>query len=145
VGIRRKFKSGIENLRWTFDAAKSRSLSHNAPFGGWEFTGMVVATIVGGKIAPLRDAVGWIERFPASELAGYFRRCLQHRLNYSATISFSITTFKCAVTSLCSFTGTVNSPRVFSGSWSWICFRSRLIPFFTMASAMSPEVTEPNS
>lgn len=35
---------------------------------------------------------------------------------YSATTSFSITTFKCAVTSLCSFTGTVNSPRVFSGS-----------------------------
>ena len=64
---------------------------------------------------------------------------------YSATASFSITTFKCAVTSLCSFTGTVNSPRVFSGSWSWICFRSRLIPFFTMASAMSPEVTDPNS
>ena len=25
--------------------------------------------------------------------------------NYSATASFSITTFKCAVTSLCSFTG----------------------------------------
>jgi hypothetical protein len=35
---------------------------------------------------------------------------------YSATASFSITTFKCAVTSLCSFTGTVNSPKVFSGS-----------------------------
>lgn len=35
---------------------------------------------------------------------------------YSATASFSITTFKCAVTSLCNFTDTVNSPKVFSGS-----------------------------
>jgi dihydroorotase len=37
--------------RWTFEAAKSRSLSHNTPFDGWQFTGKVVATIVGGKIA----------------------------------------------------------------------------------------------
>jgi dihydroorotase len=36
--------------RWTFDAPKSRSLSHNTPFDGWQFTGKVVATIVGGKI-----------------------------------------------------------------------------------------------
>ena len=36
-------------------------------------------------------------------------------VDYSAA-SFSITTFKCAVTSLCSFTGTVNSPSVLSGS-----------------------------
>src|SRR6266852_2938287 len=36
--------------RWTFDAAKSRSLSHNTPFDGWQFTGKAVATIVGGKI-----------------------------------------------------------------------------------------------
>ncbi len=35
--------------RWTFEAAKSRSLSHNTPFDGWQFTGKVVATIVGGK------------------------------------------------------------------------------------------------
>jgi len=35
--------------RWTFDAAKSRSLSHNTPFDGWQFTGKVVATIVAGK------------------------------------------------------------------------------------------------
>jgi dihydroorotase len=34
---------------WTFDAAKSRSLSRNTPFDGWQFTGKVVATIVGGK------------------------------------------------------------------------------------------------
>jgi dihydroorotase len=36
--------------RWTFEASKSRSLSSNSPFDGWQFTGKVVATIVGGKI-----------------------------------------------------------------------------------------------
>jgi dihydroorotase len=36
--------------RWTFEAANSLSLSHNTPFDGWQFTGKVVATIVGGKI-----------------------------------------------------------------------------------------------
>ena len=36
--------------RWTFDAAKSHSLSHNTPFDGWQFTGKVVATIVSGKV-----------------------------------------------------------------------------------------------
>jgi len=36
--------------RWTFEASKSRSLSHNTPFDGWQFTGKVVATVVGGKI-----------------------------------------------------------------------------------------------
>jgi dihydroorotase len=36
--------------RWTFEAAKSRSLSHNSPFDGWQFTGKVVATIVGGRV-----------------------------------------------------------------------------------------------
>ena len=36
--------------RWTFEAAKSQSLSRNTPFDGWQFTGKVVATIVGGKI-----------------------------------------------------------------------------------------------
>jgi hypothetical protein len=65
--------------------------------------------------------------------------------DYSAAASFSITTFKCAVTSLCSFTGTVNSPRDFSGSCSWILRRSTLNPFFTSASARSPDVTDPNS
>ena len=41
--------------RWTFDAEKSRSLSHNTPFDGWQFTGKVVATIVGGKIVYQRE------------------------------------------------------------------------------------------
>ena len=36
--------------RWTFDAAKSRSKSHNTPFDGWQMTGKVVATIVSGRM-----------------------------------------------------------------------------------------------
>jgi len=36
--------------RWIFDASRSRSLSRNTPFDGWQFTGKIVATIVGGKI-----------------------------------------------------------------------------------------------
>jgi dihydroorotase len=36
--------------RWTFDATKSRSLSSNTPFDGWQFTGKVVATVVGGRV-----------------------------------------------------------------------------------------------
>ena len=36
--------------RWTFEAAKSLSMSRNTPFDGWQFTGKVMATIVGGKI-----------------------------------------------------------------------------------------------
>lgn len=35
--------------RWTFDASKSRSKSHNTPFHGWPLTGKVVATIIGGR------------------------------------------------------------------------------------------------
>jgi dihydroorotase len=35
--------------RWTFEAAKSLSLSRNTPFDGWQFTGKVVGTIVGGN------------------------------------------------------------------------------------------------
>jgi len=36
--------------RWTFAASESWSLSQNTPFDGWQFTGKVVATVVGGKI-----------------------------------------------------------------------------------------------
>ena len=36
--------------KWTFEAGKSRSLSHNTPFDGWQLTGKVVATIVGGRV-----------------------------------------------------------------------------------------------
>jgi dihydroorotase len=41
--------------KWTYDAAKSVSLSHNTPFDGWKLTGKVVATIVGGKIVYRAD------------------------------------------------------------------------------------------
>ena len=41
--------------RWTYEAARSRSLSHNTPFDGWQFTGKVVATIVGGKMVYQAD------------------------------------------------------------------------------------------
>lgn len=36
--------------RWTFEAAKSHSKSRNTPFNGWQLTGKVVATIVGGQV-----------------------------------------------------------------------------------------------
>src|SRR6201997_1354041 len=36
--------------RWTFDAGKSRSLSRNSPFDGWQLSGKSVATIVGGWV-----------------------------------------------------------------------------------------------
>jgi dihydroorotase len=36
--------------KWRFEAAKSRSKSRNTPFDGWNLTGKVVATIVGGNI-----------------------------------------------------------------------------------------------
>ncbi len=36
--------------KWTYEASKSHSLSHNTPFDGWQFTGKVVATVVSGKV-----------------------------------------------------------------------------------------------
>lgn len=36
--------------KWTFEAAKSLSLSKNTPFDGWVLTGKVMATIVGGRV-----------------------------------------------------------------------------------------------
>jgi dihydroorotase len=41
--------------RWTFEAFKSRSLSRNTPFDGWQFMGKVVATVVSGKIVYRAD------------------------------------------------------------------------------------------
>ena len=41
--------------RWTFEASKSRSMSRNTPFDGWQLTGKTVATIVGGKIVYRAD------------------------------------------------------------------------------------------
>jgi dihydroorotase len=36
--------------RWTFDVSKSRSLSRNSPFDGWQLRGKITATIVGGRV-----------------------------------------------------------------------------------------------
>jgi dihydroorotase len=36
--------------RWRFDVSKSRSLSRNSPFDGWQLTGKAVATIVDGRL-----------------------------------------------------------------------------------------------
>ena len=36
--------------KWTFDASKSASKARNTPFDGWQMTGRVMGTIVGGKI-----------------------------------------------------------------------------------------------
>lgn len=41
--------------RWTFEAAKSRSISRNTPFDGWQLTGKVVATIVGARVVYRTD------------------------------------------------------------------------------------------
>jgi dihydroorotase len=41
--------------RWRFEAVKSRSMSHNTPFDGWQFSGKVVATIVGGNVVYQAD------------------------------------------------------------------------------------------
>jgi dihydroorotase len=41
--------------RWTFEIGKSRSKSQNSPFDGWQLTGKVVATIVGGRIVCRMD------------------------------------------------------------------------------------------
>ncbi len=36
--------------RWTYDVSRSRSKSRNTPFAGWQLTGKVRATIVGGRV-----------------------------------------------------------------------------------------------
>ncbi|MGH9510230.1 MAG: amidohydrolase family protein, partial [Terriglobales bacterium] len=41
--------------RWTFSAERSRSKARNTPFDGWQLTGKVVATIVGGRVVYRAD------------------------------------------------------------------------------------------
>ncbi len=41
--------------RWTYDAARSASLSGNTPFDGWQFIGKVMATIVAGNVVYRTD------------------------------------------------------------------------------------------
>jgi dihydroorotase len=43
------------DLRWTFDASRSKSKSRNTPFDGWTFRGAAVATIVAGRIVYRRE------------------------------------------------------------------------------------------
>ena len=38
------------DLRWTFEAARSKSKSRNTPFDGWALRGAAVATIVAGRV-----------------------------------------------------------------------------------------------
>jgi dihydroorotase len=40
---------------WTFDAARSKSRSHNTPFDGYRFRGAAIATVVGGRVAYVRS------------------------------------------------------------------------------------------
>jgi len=43
------------DLRWTFDASRSKSKSRNTPFDGWTFQGAAVATIVAGRVVYRRE------------------------------------------------------------------------------------------
>jgi dihydroorotase len=38
------------DLRWTFEAARSKSKSRNTPFDGWTMRGAAVATVVAGRV-----------------------------------------------------------------------------------------------
>ncbi|HEV7893837.1 MAG TPA: dihydroorotase [Pyrinomonadaceae bacterium] len=44
-------------LRWTFDASRSKSKSRNTPFDGYMFQGAAVATIVAGRVVYMRERV----------------------------------------------------------------------------------------
>lgn len=42
-------------LRWTFDASRSKSKSRNTPFNGYDFHGAAVATVVAGRVVFRRE------------------------------------------------------------------------------------------
>jgi dihydroorotase len=44
------------DLRWTFDASRSKSKSRNTPFDGWTMQGAPVATIVSGRVVYRRQS-----------------------------------------------------------------------------------------
>ena len=46
----------------TINAATFRSLARNTPFDGWELTGAVAATMVGGRVVYVNDAVPGVEQ-----------------------------------------------------------------------------------
>lgn len=54
------------DLRWTFEARRSRSKSRNTPFDGWAFQGAAVATIVAGRLLYAHPSVE--ERVHAAEI-----------------------------------------------------------------------------
>jgi dihydroorotase len=37
-------------LEWTYQTATGRSKSRNSPFDGWKLKGVVMATVVGGRV-----------------------------------------------------------------------------------------------
>ena len=43
------------DLRWTFDASRSKSKSRNTPFDGWALRGVAVATVVAGRVVYRRE------------------------------------------------------------------------------------------
>jgi dihydroorotase len=45
-------------LRWTFDASRSKSRSRNTPFDGHNFHGAPVATVVAGRVVYVREGRG---------------------------------------------------------------------------------------
>jgi dihydroorotase len=45
-------------LRWTFDASRSKSRSRNTPFDGHTFHGAAVATVVAGRVVYVREGRG---------------------------------------------------------------------------------------
>ncbi|HEX8147569.1 MAG TPA: dihydroorotase [Pyrinomonadaceae bacterium] len=45
-------------LRWTFDASRSKSRSRNTPFDGHAFHGAAVAAVVGGRLVYVREGRG---------------------------------------------------------------------------------------
>ncbi|PYS99677.1 MAG: dihydroorotase [Acidobacteria bacterium] len=50
------------DLKWTFDAARSKSKSRNTPFDGWTFQGAAVATVVAGRLVYTRNGRATPER-----------------------------------------------------------------------------------
>ena len=46
------------DLRWTFDASRSKSKSRNTPFDNWTLHGAAVATIVAGRVVYTREGRG---------------------------------------------------------------------------------------
>lgn len=54
-------------LKWTFDASRSKSKSRNTPFDGWSFRGAAVTTIVAGRIVYLHPGYARIIEAKGSE------------------------------------------------------------------------------